>query len=106
MAGAAGAFQKTGSHLFLSSVSSILATWLHFSENRYLGLYHTDETIRSPYFDENLRHRDDVRVRDDLYFTYLHSLAEEAYLSMGLGQELQQESHEDSVSEFESGSEP
>lgn len=78
----------------------------HFSENRYLGLYHTDQTIPSSYFDERLWRRDDLNVRDDLYFTYLHSLADEDYLGMGLGKELQPESDENPVIEFESGSQP
>jgi len=44
--------------------------------------------------------------RQDLYFTYLHSLADEDYLGMGLGKELQPESDENPVIEFESGSQP
>jgi hypothetical protein len=38
----------------------------HFSENRYKGLYHTDHTIPSVYFDEALWRRDDLLERDDL----------------------------------------
>jgi hypothetical protein len=60
-----------------------------FSENRYRGLYHTDETIPSAYFDEGLWRREDLAVRDDLYFTYLHCRDDEDYLSMGLGSELE-----------------
>jgi hypothetical protein len=77
-----------------------------FSENRYLGLYHTDETIPSLYFDERVQRREDLSVREDLFFTYLHSLTDEDYLAMGLGKEFQPETDEISVSEFESGSEP
>jgi hypothetical protein len=57
-----------------------------FSENRYKGLYHTDHTIPSSYFDEGLWRREDIQERSDLYFTYLHQMTDEAYLSMGLGE--------------------
>lgn len=60
-----------------------------YSENRYHGLYHTDETIPSAYFDEGLWRREDLAVRDDLYFTYLHRRDDEDYLSMGLGIEFE-----------------
>jgi hypothetical protein len=56
-----------------------------FSENRYKGRYHTDQTIPSPYFDENLWRSEDLPERDDLYFTYLHDLADVDYRSMGVG---------------------
>ncbi len=59
-----------------------------FSPNRYRGRYHTDHSVPSPYFDEALGRRDDLPVRDDLYFTYLHDLDDPDYLSMGLGVEL------------------
>jgi hypothetical protein len=58
----------------------------NFSENRYRGLYHTDETIPTAYFDEGLWRRDDIPERDDLVFTYLHQRTEQDYLSMGLGE--------------------
>jgi hypothetical protein len=58
-----------------------------FSENRYKGLYHTDHTIPSAYFDEGLWRAGDLTVRDDLYFNYLHDRTEEDYHSMGLGLE-------------------
>jgi hypothetical protein len=58
-----------------------------FSENRYKGLYHTDHTVPSPYFDEGLWRAEDLEVRDDLYFTYLHDRKDEDYQSMGLGLE-------------------
>ncbi len=45
-------------------------------------------------------------VREDLFFTYLHSLAEEEYLAMVFGMEFQPETDENPVSEFESESEP
>lgn len=57
----------------------------NFSENRYRGLYHTDQSIPSSYFDDGLWRREDLAVRDDLYFTYLHSLADADYESMGVG---------------------
>jgi len=60
-----------------------------FSENRYKGLYHTDETIPSPYFDPNLWRREDLVERDTLYFNYLHLQTEEDYLSMGIGIEIE-----------------
>lgn len=60
-----------------------------FSENRYAGLYHTDQTIPSDYFDETISGRDSVPPRDDLFFTYLHSLDDEAYKSMAIGTELE-----------------
>ena len=59
-----------------------------FSENRYKGLYHTDITIPSEYFDEGLWRLDEIGERDNLYFTYLHSPADEDYVSMGLGAEI------------------
>jgi hypothetical protein len=61
-----------------------------FSENRYKGLYHTDETIPSPYFDPGLWRREDLVERDDLYFNYLHLQTEEDYLSMGIGIEIEE----------------
>lgn len=60
----------------------------HFSENRYQGLYHTEETIPSVYFDDGRWRREDLQKRDDLYFTYLHSLSNGDYRSMGSGDEL------------------
>lgn len=57
-----------------------------FSENRYTGLYHTDHTIPSSYFDEGLWRREELPEQSDLYFTYLHQMTDEAYLSMGLGE--------------------
>ena len=56
-----------------------------FSENRYKGRYHTDHTIPSPYFNEALLKTEELPVRDDLYFTYLHDRADADYQSMGLG---------------------
>ena len=60
-----------------------------FSENRYLGRYHTDHTIPSGYFNEGLWREDDLKLRDDLYFTYLHQPGDSDYLAMGLGQEIE-----------------
>lgn len=59
-----------------------------FSENRYRGLYHTDHTIPSSYFDEGLWRREDLEERSDLFFTYLHRLSDEAYRTMAIGMEL------------------
>ena len=57
-----------------------------YSENRYRGLYHTDQTIPSDYFKDGLWRKEDLPVRDDLYFTYLHSKDDTDYLSMGVGE--------------------
>lgn len=62
-----------------------------FSPNRYHGLYHTDHTVPTPYFNEALWRREDLEVRDDLYFTDLHDLDDADYQSMGLGVELRPE---------------
>jgi len=56
-----------------------------FSENRYLGRYHTDETIPSVYFEKSITDVAEARLRDDLYFTYLHSPGDPDYTAMGLG---------------------
>jgi hypothetical protein len=56
-----------------------------FSENRYLGRYHTDETIPSPYFDLAIADANGATLRDDLYFTYLHSPGDRDYTTMGIG---------------------
>jgi hypothetical protein len=58
----------------------------NFSENRYRGLYHTDQTIPTVCFNEGLWRREDIPERDDLVFTYLHQRTEQDYLSMGLGE--------------------
>jgi hypothetical protein len=68
----------------------------HFSENRYKGLYHTDETIPSVYFNEAIWRREDIRERDDLQFTYLHQRTDIDYVSMGLGAVIEGEENEGS----------
>ena len=68
---------------------SVFGELARFSENRYKGLYHTDQTIPSSYFDEGLWRREDLNERDDLFFTYLHSLADEHYEIMGIGKQLE-----------------
>lgn len=68
---------------------SVFGELARYSENRYKGLYHTDQTIPSSYFDEGLWRREDLVERDDLYFTYLHSLADKDYEIMGIGKELE-----------------
>lgn len=60
-----------------------------YSQNRYIGTYHTDETIPSPYFDPNIRTLESAPRRDDLYFTYLHSTQDPDYLTMGIGKLVQ-----------------
>jgi len=67
---------------------TLFGEFASYSENRYFGLYHTDHTIPSPYFDERLWRREELPIRDDLFFTYLHSLSDEDYLGTGIGREL------------------
>lgn len=74
-----------------------------FSENRYLGLYHTDHSIPTAYFDDGLWRREDLDKRDDLYFTYLHSRSDDDYESMGLGEQIAAMT-EPATDEGESGS--
>ncbi len=57
-----------------------------YSENRYQGLYHTDQTIPKDYFNNGLWRKEDLNARDDLYFTYMHSKSDPDYSSMGLGE--------------------
>lgn len=56
-----------------------------FSENRYHGRYHTDETIPVPYFEPSLVGIESPPLRDELSFTYLHQLADPDYPSTGVG---------------------
>jgi hypothetical protein len=56
-----------------------------YSENRYHGKYHTDETIPSPYFDTSITTLAMAQERADLVFTYLHSPKDDDYLTMGIG---------------------
>ncbi len=56
-----------------------------YSENRYYGAYHTDQTIPSSYFDGGITTLAAAGRRDDLVFTYLHSPRDEDHLSMGVG---------------------
>ncbi len=56
-----------------------------FSENRYLGCYHTDETIPSIYFDPSITKLAEATPKDNLYFTYLHSPGDPDYTRMGIG---------------------
>ena len=60
-----------------------------FSENRYVGRYHTDHTISSPYFDERLWRLEDIGERADMTFGYLHNRADDDYQSMGLGEQIE-----------------
>jgi hypothetical protein len=77
-----------------------------FSENRYKGLYHTDETIPTPYFDEASWLRGDLRERDDLYFTYLHRLSDVDYHSMGVGEKIDPSKDDELKKVVEKRSEP
>jgi len=65
--------------------SAVVGNLVGFSENRYHGRYHTDETIPSPYFDPTITTLEQAELRDNLYFTYLHSLADQDYPAMGVG---------------------
>jgi hypothetical protein len=56
-----------------------------YSPNGYKGRYHTDHTVPSSYFDEGVWRSEDIPVRDDLFFTYLHAPSDVDYLSMGVG---------------------
>ena len=81
--GGAAFFRRTESHLLLTTASAVFWRSGSIQREPLPGIYHTDHTIPSPYFDEHLRHRDDLSVRDDLYFNYLHSLAEEDLFEYG-----------------------
>lgn len=76
-----------------------------FSENRYLGRYHTDETIPSQYFDEALWKHEDIQIRDDLYFTYLHQRSDSDYESMGLGEQIEETLAKPEINQEDRGSE-
>lgn len=56
-----------------------------YSENTYKGHYHTDFTMPSEYFRGDVGKPDGLSIHT-LYFTYLHSPADEDYRSMGLGE--------------------
>jgi hypothetical protein len=77
-----------------------------FSENRYLGGYHTDETIPSPYFDPSITKLAEAILRDDLYFTYLHSPGDPDYTRMGVGTLIQALEAEPQARETEGRNEP
>jgi hypothetical protein len=77
-----------------------------FSENRYLGRYHTDETIPSGYFDASIASLADAQERDDLLFTYLHSPNDQDYTTMGIGTLIQAMEEEQQSRQTESRSEP
>lgn len=59
-----------------------------YSHNGYHGRYHTDFTVPTDYFKEGLWKLEEIGHRDDLAFTYLHSLSDEDYEAMGIGEEL------------------
>ena len=59
-----------------------------YSHHGYHGRYHTDVTIPSDYFKEWLWKLEEIGQRDDLLFTYLHSLSDADYEVMGIGQDL------------------
>lgn len=79
-----------------------------YSENRYLGRYHTDETIPSPYFDTTIAELSAAQLRDDLTFTYLHSPIrdEEGYGTMGIGTLIKALEEEQQARQPERRSEP
>jgi hypothetical protein len=78
----------------------------HFSENRYLGRYHTDETIPSPYFDASITDLTGASLRDNLYFTYLHSPRDPDYTTMGIGALIQAMEEEQQARQTVGRSEP
>ncbi len=84
----------------------VFGSLARFSENRYLGRYHTDETIPSVYFDESITDLADARLRDDLFFTYLHSHGDPDYTSMGIGTLIQAIEAEHQASQTEEREEP
>jgi len=59
-----------------------------YSEDEYLGWYNTDTTIPSEYFDPNSKRSREEEL--SLPFTYLHRESDDAYLSMGLGEPVQE----------------
>jgi hypothetical protein len=77
----------------------VFGSLARFSENRYFGRYHTDETIPSPYFDVTITNLTEAPLRDDLYFTYLHSPGDRDYTSMGIGALIQALEEEQQASE-------
>ncbi len=77
-----------------------------FSENRYLGRCHTDETIPSPYFEVSIADLTGSPLRDDLYFTYLHSPGDRDYTTMGLGTVIQALEENQQARETEERNEP
>jgi len=77
-----------------------------FSENRYLGRYHTDETIPSPYFNVSITDLTAARLRNDLYFTYLHSASDSDYTQMGIGTLIQAMAEENRERRTEGRDEP
>jgi hypothetical protein len=78
---------------------------VQYSENRYLGSYHTDQTIPSAYFDPQIG--DLVSAEEqELFFTYLHSPRDEDYLAMGIGTLARAIEEEQAAGLTQEGSEP
>lgn len=80
-----GRFQEDREPPTFEERRRVFADLARFSENGYLGRYHTDETIPTPYFDVTITDLDGAQLRDDLVFTYLHSPRDPDYTSMGIG---------------------
>jgi hypothetical protein len=78
---------------------------LGYSENRYLGAYHTDETIPSSYFDLGITDLASAGEQE-LFFTYLHSPEDPDYLTMGVGTLTQVIEEEQQTRPTQGGSEP
>jgi hypothetical protein len=78
---------------------------VQYSENRYLGAYHTDQTIPSAYFDPQIG---DLASsgEQELFFTYLHSPRDEDYLTMGIGTLTRAIEEEQGAGQTRGGSEP
>jgi hypothetical protein len=78
---------------------------VQYSENRYLGAYHTDQTIPSAYFDTRIRDLPSAGEQE-LLFTYLHSPRDEDYLTMGTGTLARAIEEEQGTRPTQGGSEP
>jgi hypothetical protein len=84
---ARGSFEEDKEPPTFEQRQRVFGDLARYSENRYKGYYHTNETIPTVYFDEGLWRREDLVERDDLLFTYLHSENDPDYACMGLGEE-------------------
>lgn len=63
---------------------AVLRDLAPYSENQYIGQYHTDITVPSEYFTDSFS-RPVAAADHNLFFTYLHSSSDSDYASMGVG---------------------